>query len=93
MNLIPFIAEKLGVKIGEKFKIGDDIFYLHEFGLMGPDDCQYSTSLVNLLIGKNKITKIPFRPKIGEDYIYISKMSVKMDTSPLIETLIKVNLS
>ena len=24
MNLIPFIAEKLGVKIGEKFKIGDE---------------------------------------------------------------------
>lgn len=81
MNLIPFIAEKLGVKIGEKFKISghdrnvyifDDsrLVSINNHGILILED----QDLADLVKGVKTITKIPFRPKIGEGYIYIESV-------------------
>lgn len=81
MNLIPFIAEKLGVKIGEKFKISGHDRNVYMFD----DSCLVSINnheililedkdLADLVKGVKTITKIYFRPKIGEDYIYIENV-------------------
>lgn len=78
MNLIPKIAEMLGVEIGEEFKIkGSDssIFKLEGTGLFSrknTDDSIWCVTmgltLRDIIVGVSEIEKIPFEPKDGEDY-------------------------
>lgn len=81
-NLIPQIAQMLGVAIGEEFKIKDkhgefvsdktykfsenDLMYFHQ------DDNIYRivsrTTLCSLLNSNYKVVKLPWKPKAGEQY-------------------------
>ena len=81
MNLIPKIAELLGVEIGEPFEITSVIhvkgsyFYFSETELLEhvegrtPDYAQYRV-LADLIYGDKKVVKLPFKPKNGENYFY-----------------------
>ena len=81
MNLIPKIAELLGVEIGEPFEITSVIhlkgsyFYFSETELLEhvegktPDYAQYRV-LADLIYGDKKVVKLPFEPKDGENYFY-----------------------
>lgn len=77
-NLIPEIAQMLGVKLGEKFKIkGENELITYSFNSDGlqvtyGDDIEIpiSTNLafVDLVNGKGEIVKILWRPKKGDVY-------------------------
>ena len=77
-NLIPEIAKLLGVEVGEAFKVkgDDDLTYtLTDDGLKitfagGIEISQVSTNsaFVALVMGKDEIVKLPWKPKKGEDY-------------------------
>ena len=77
-NLIPEIAKLLGVEVGEEFKVkGDDelTYTLTDDGLKitfasGIEISQVSTNsaFVALVMGKDEIVKLPWKPKKGEDY-------------------------
>lgn len=78
-NLIPQIAEMLGVALGEEFKVkGDDYELTYIFtddGLKityagGIEISQVSTdsAFVALVMGEDEIVKLPWKPKKGEDY-------------------------
>ena len=87
MNLIPKIAEMLGVEIGEEFKLkqtsGDIKSAKYRFRNIGDqiiyertDFCggwtMCSAEEVGLLVlGKHEIVKLPFNPKDGERYWYV----------------------
>lgn len=83
MNLIPKIAEMLGVEIGEHFEIdGTDhdagiYYYFTETELIQhipfrtPDYAQYRM-LADLIMGDKKIIKQPFEPKEGKFYYWVS---------------------
>lgn len=79
MNLIPKIAEMLGVEIGEHFEITSVVyekgkyFYFSETELLEhvegrtPDYAQYRV-LADLIYGDKKVVKLPFEPKRGEEF-------------------------
>ena len=78
MNLIPEIAEKLGVELGEEFKLKsneageyDEIYRFDEnAALQMKNRCGWGMScrLADVLAGKIEIIKLPFEPKEGEIY-------------------------
>lgn len=80
MNYIPKIAEVMGLKIGEQFKVkvgGEETtatFWFVEDGLMYdvPDDkfTGYASkqTLVSILDGEYEVVKLPWVPRIGQDY-------------------------
>ena len=82
MNLIPKIAELLGVEIGEHFEITSVVheegnyFYFSETELLEhvegktPDYAQYRV-LADLIYGDKKVVKLPFEPKNGDRYFRI----------------------
>ena len=75
-NLIPEIAKLLGVEVGEEFKVkGDDelTYTLTDDGLKitfagGIEISQVSTNsaFVALVMGKDEVVKLPWKPKKGE---------------------------
>ena len=76
-NLIPKIAEMLGVELGEEFKIdtsGDDIFRITESGVWMRKSIDKEEWLekpfefVMLCNGDAEIIKLPWKPKKGETY-------------------------
>lgn len=78
-NLIPDVAQMLGVALGEEFKVkGDDYELSYIFtddGLKityagGIEISQVSTNsaFVALVMGEDEIVKLPWKPKKGEDY-------------------------
>ena len=77
-NLIPEIAKMLGVEVGEEFKVkGDDelTYIFTDDGLKvtfagGIEIAQTSinSDFVTLVMGKDEIVKLPWKPKKGEDY-------------------------
>lgn len=82
-NLIPEIAQMLGVELGEKFKIkGEDELMTYSFnsdGLQvtygdGIELPYISTNLVLavLVTGEKEIIKLSWKPKEGEDYYSFS---------------------
>ncbi|SDC50139.1 hypothetical protein SAMN04487864_108160 [Succiniclasticum ruminis] len=81
MNLIPKIAEMLGVEIGEEFKLenhDDRSFKFAGTGLYEKTNIKDSywsicsgLTLRDVLIGFLKIEKLPFEPKKGESYFYV----------------------
>ena len=77
MNLIPKIAEMLGVELGEEFKINplSGVYKLYQDGLLNKrDDGKWynTTCLTPLLTGQYKIEKLPFDPKEGDTYYFVS---------------------
>ena len=82
MNLIPKIAEMLGVEIGERFAITSDVYkdgnyyYFSETELLEhvedrtPDYAQYRV-LADLIYGDKKVVKLPFEPKVGDIYHFV----------------------
>lgn len=81
-SLYPWIADMLGVELGEEFEIDDKlfcknyIFRLTEHGLdyKQPDDEYWHSGdfahhrLHDLLGGYSKIVKLPFRPQQGKTF-------------------------
>lgn len=77
-NLIPKIAEMLGVKIGEEFQVKGDNELTYQFtddGLKLTHNSGIEISgvaanvaLVDLLNGKDEIVKLPWKPKMFETY-------------------------
>ena len=81
MNLIPKIAEMLGVEIGEEFKVKTDkftsetLFRITESGaecsVYGEDYYEADHMFCAILAGKYEIVKLPFEPKNGDRYFRI----------------------
>ena len=77
-NLIPQIAEMLGVEIGEEFEIKgnkglvykfvDDELIVNSTDDRGSSGITAHMTLVSLLKGKREIIKLPWKPKKGETY-------------------------
>lgn len=77
-NLIPEIAQMLGVELGEEFKIKgyDGLTYKFvDYGLqlssqndIGITAIPTNVALENLLNGNDEIIKLPWKPKAGEQY-------------------------
>lgn len=78
-NLIPQIAQMLGVELGEEFKIkGEDELMTYRFNSDGlqvtyGDGIELSyistnSTFVALVNGTDEIVKLPWKPKEGESY-------------------------
>lgn len=77
-NLIPQIAEMLGVELGEKFEIKgckglvykfvDDELIVNSTDDKGCSGLTANMTLVSLLKGEREIVKLPWKPKKGETY-------------------------
>lgn len=80
MNYYKQIAERLGVELGEEFKVDNVegcVFKFTESGLMfsSKPSCKYwnlscSPTLKSLLSGDYSIVKLPWKPKVGQQYFY-----------------------
>ena len=68
-NLIPKIAEMLGVELGEEFKIKGDVG-TYDFGLEGlwGDYGTDAEMLEALVCGGAEIIKLPWKPKEGDTF-------------------------
>lgn len=83
-NLIPQIAKMLGVELGEEFQVkGDDemTYIFTDDGLKityagGIEISQISTNsaFVALVMGKEEIVKLPWKPKMYEEYWTFGKL-------------------
>lgn len=92
-NLIPEIAKLLGVEVGEEFKVkGDDdeltYIFTDDDGLKitfagGIEISQISinSTFVALVMGKDEIVKLPWKPKKGEDYYTFGCSTGKWEVS------------
>ena len=80
-NLIPQIAQMLGVELGEEFKIGgydDSNTRTYKFTAQGlrvklvehPEATEFNAlaALNSLLVGDAEVVKLPWKPKEGEFY-------------------------
>lgn len=77
-SLIPEIARMLGVEIGEEFKVkgNDETTYIFtDDGLkttynggIGIAEISSDAAFVALVMGKDEIVKLPWKPKKGEKY-------------------------
>lgn len=78
-NLIPEIAKMLGVEVGEEFKVkGDDDELTYIFtddglkvtfaGGIGIAQTSINSDFVALVMGKDEVVKLPWKPKKGEGY-------------------------
>ena len=85
MNLIPEIAKRLGVEIGEEFKLHwngveqSGIYrftnYRLESKFKNEDDWNDCSALTELCNGGITIIKIPFEPKLGDLYYWVSMVA------------------
>ena len=82
-NLIPEIAQMLGVELGEEFKIdtsGDDIFQITESGVWmrkgidKGDWVEKPFEFVMLCNGDAEIIRLPWKPKMYEEYWTFGKL-------------------
>ena len=89
-NLIPQIAQMLGVEVGEEFKIKGEDALTYRFtddGLKlthdsGIELAQISANVafVDLVNGKDEIVKLPWKPKKGDVYFTFDLMGDKWGT-------------
>lgn len=72
MNYMSKVAEMLGVKMGERFKIegNNKNFYINETGLTADGFKYVNSLLVSLLAGTDKIIKESFTSRIQHGDIY-----------------------
>lgn len=92
-NLIPQIAEMLGVELGEEFKIKgeDELTYRFDSdGLQVTYGCgieishiSINSAFVALVKGQDKIVKLPWKPKKGETYFTFELLGDKWVVRPL----------
>lgn len=83
-NLIPEIAKMLGVEIGEEFKVkGDDetTYIFTDDGLkltydggIGIVEISSDVAFAALVNGKDEIVKLPWKPKMYEEYWTFGKL-------------------
>lgn len=77
-NLIPQIAQMLGLQLGEEFKVkgedeltyrfdSDGLKLTHDSGIELAD-VSAKVAFAALLNGKDEIIKLPWKPKAGEQY-------------------------
>ena len=80
MNLIPKIAEMLGVEVGEEFKVtryANVVFSFDEtslqfFATLTNDWREVSDELYKMIMkGDTEVERLPFKPKNGEQYYRI----------------------
>lgn len=81
-NLIPEIAQMLGVELGEEFKIKGREELTYRFASDGLkltydnnielSDIAAKVAFVALLTGKDEIVKLPWKPKAGNEYYSFS---------------------
>lgn len=92
-NLISDIAQMLGVELGEEFKIkGYELTYMitDDKGLMATNDSPETgwtpanALFVALLNGKDEIVKIPWKPKMYEEYWTFGKLGKQWIVGTLI---------
>ena len=90
MNLMPKIAEMLGVEIGEEFKVENDVC-LHRFTENGLEykvcGVWSACARFNLILnGTEKIIKLPFEPKEEDEYwiVYWDSNGKKICTTNLV---------
>lgn len=92
-NLMPQIAEMLGLQLDEEFKVkgyGEVTYMLTNEGLMATDDDQEkewtpaNVLFVALLNGKDEIVKIPWKPKMYEEYWTFGKLGKQWIVGTLI---------
>lgn len=83
-NLIPEIAQMLGVELGEEFKIirGNDMGkYYFEDGKLYKErdglDLSAPTMLIELIAGNAAIVKLPWKPKKGDVYFTFGRLGDK----------------
>ena len=91
-NLIPQIAEMLGVEIGEEFEIKgnkglvykfvDDELIVNSTDDRGSSGITAHMTLVSLLKGKREIIKLPWKPKKGETYYTFELLGSKWVVRP-----------
>lgn len=75
MNKMKEVANLLGVELGERFNIEDDLdnpYFITEEGLFDCDSYPDGENLIKLLNGNAKIIKLPFRHRYGQTYWTIS---------------------
>lgn len=78
MSYYEQVANMLGLELGEKFKITNDKFDYHDDTFyFSEEGCKYLGSVCNcngillsILSGSSKIVKLPWKPKVGEQYSY-----------------------
>lgn len=88
-NLIPQIAQMLGVEIGEKFKIkgyNEPIYRFDADGLKASfdnfskkEEGLANASLGSLLAGNLEIIKLPWKPNVGGRILYIQHFHWEVD--------------
>lgn len=92
-NLIPQIAQMLGVELGEEFKVkGYKLTYMitDDKGLMATDDSPETgwtpanTLFAALLNGDAEIVKIPWKPKMYEEYWTFGKLGKQWTVGTLV---------
>ena len=67
-NYMEKVAEMLGVKLGERFRINGEKYYITKEGLFDDDDDLCTIIFMHLLTGKYTIEKLPWKPKMGKIY-------------------------
>ena len=67
-NYMGKVAEMLGVKLGERFKINGEVYWLDKDGLMDDTGHQIFSTLGRLVIGQYTIEKLPWRPQESDRY-------------------------
>ena len=72
MNNMEKVAEMLGVKLGERFKINGEVYWLNRDGLMDDTGHQIFSTLGRLVIGQYTIEKLPWKPQCGDEYWAVS---------------------
>lgn len=82
-NLIPQIAEMLGIELGEEFKVGNNSvrFWFDLDGLHSEECVTADYTLYHLVCGNCQIIKLPWKPKHKDKYwtFYINNHD-KLDT-------------
>ena len=67
-NYMEKVAEMLGVKLGERFKINGEKYYITKEGLFDDDDDLCTMIFMHLITGAYPIEKLPWKPQNGDDY-------------------------
>ena len=79
-NLIPQIAEMLGIELGEEFKVGNNSvrFWFDLDGLHSEECVTADYTLYHLVCGNCQIIKLPWKPKY-DDVFYTFLLDFKDD--------------
>lgn len=71
MNKMPEVAKLLGVEMGEWFRVNGSDYCLTSDGLIDAYKIGSPVALNSLLTGACEVRKLPFRPKLNEEYYFV----------------------